>query len=412
MPTQNDPKPATDTQKHQILTKEIYKRGLELLKEKKHAENLLYHISEAVVAIDSESRINIINKAAEELMGIVEREAEGKKLEELLELYTEAGSKVAPSEFCFKPWDVSLANLTLGPENARKFIKLQSATITNPEGEDECIVTLTDITREKLLEKSKDEFISVTSHELRTPMTVIKSYLWMLQNGKGGNLTQKQKDYLIKAVGGVERMLSMINDTLNTSKIDQGRLQLKIERIHVAEILNDMIPDFRLKANEKGLELKVAVSADCEKVYADSGKFREMLTNLLGNAIKFTTNGWVKLDITKAGDSFIKFEIADTGKGIDPADIKRLFQKFGRIDNSYQTVAEAGGTGLGLYIVKSYVENMGGKIGVASEGLGKGSTFWFTLPSSYYEIPEALRETAVASLAVLDTQAISSICPM
>lgn len=396
-------------QKSQLLTKEIYKRGLELLKEKKHAENLLYHISEAVVAINKDGKVSIMNKAAEDLTGISSKEAEGKKLDELLEIFKDKDEKISSSDYCFKPYDVFLDNLMT---SSKKYVKLQSSTIENAEGENECVVTFTDVTKEKLLEKSKDEFISVASHELRTPMTVIKSYLWMLQNGKGGDLNQKQRNYLEKAAGGVERLLSMINDTLNTSKIDQGRIQLKIEQIDIKNVLDDLIPDFTIKASEKGLKLTSSVDDGIKHIYADLGKFREMLTNLLGNAVKFTNEGFVSLSVKKEGDSFVRFEISDTGKGIDGKDMEKLFQKFGRIDNSYQTVAEAGGTGLGLYIVKSYVEAMGGKIGVHSDGSGKGSQFWFTLPSEYYEIPENLREFTITSLASKTNLEVTTICPM
>jgi signal transduction histidine kinase len=397
---------------HQVLAQEIYKRSAELLEEKKHTENLLYNISEAVIAVDTESKINIINKAAEELINLTTDKAEGKSVDDVLTLINESGNKVTSTEYCFKAGDVILQNLVHELDGVLHYLKLQSTTIKNPRQEDECIITLTDVTRERMLEKSKDEFISTTSHELRTPMTIIKSYIWMLESDKYGELSPKQHEFLSKAQGGVQRMLSMINDTLNVSKIDQGKIQLKIEEIEIKEFIERISQDFELKAKEKGLTFKVDIDRDCHVVYSDKGKLEEMLTNLLGNSVKFTSVGEIRLAIIKEGSSFIKFEISDTGKGIDPANLKRLFQKFGRIDNSYQTVAEAGGTGLGLYIVKNIVENMGGSVGALSEGLGKGATFWFTLPSEYYEIPQNLRDSAILTLApVLETH-VTSICPV
>lgn len=397
---------------HQILAQEIYKRSAELLEEKKHTENLLYNINEAVIAVDAGSKINIINNAAEDLIGLSTEKAEGKSLDEVLVLVNESGTRIESKNFCFKPKDVIIQNLTHESGGIVRYLKLQSTTIINPRQEEECIITLTDVTREKLLEKSKDEFISIASHELRTPMTIIKSYLWMIDNAKYGQLNPKQHEYLSKAQGGVQRMLSMINDILNASKIDQGKVQLRIEEIEIREFMERIGQDFELKALEKGLGFKISVDKNCQVVYSDKGKLEEMLTNLLGNSVKFTSAGWVGLKVTKEGDSFVKFEVSDTGKGIEQENLKRLFHKFGRIDNSYQTVAEAGGTGLGLYIVKNIVENMGGSVGAWSEGIGKGAIFWFTLPSEYYEIPQNLRESAILTLApVLETH-VSSICPV
>ena len=411
--------PAPDSQKvfcndpqHQELAQQIYKRGLELVEEKKHTENLLYNISEAVVAVDKEYKIRLVNKTAEELLETVSQQAEGKDLGDLLKLTDDQEKQVTPEDYCFKSSDVTLQNMIFDSAKGRRYLKLQSTSIKNPQGEDECIITLTDITREKLLEKSKDEFISITSHELRTPMTIIKSYLWMLGNAKYGKLADKQLDYLVKAQGGVERMLNMINDTLSASKIDQNALQLKIEELDIKSILESINQDFGIKAQEKGLVFTSQVNENCRYVYTDRGKLQEMLINLLGNSIKFTSAGWIKLTVEKTADDFVRFKVSDSGKGIDPEDVKRLFHKFGRIDNSYQTVAESGGTGLGLYIVKNLVESMGGTVGAESAGLNKGSTFWFTLPGEYYKVPQHLRNNAVTSLApVLETN-VSTICPI
>jgi len=243
-------------------------------------------------------------------------------------------------------------------------------------------------------------------------MTIIKSYLWMLGNAKYGQLTEKQLDFLVKAQGGVERMLNMINDTLNASKIDQNALQLRIEELDIRSILESINQDFGIKAQEKGLVFTSQVGENCRYVYTDRGKLQEMLINLLGNSIKFTPTGWIKLTVEKTADEFIKFTVSDSGKGIDPEDVKRLFHKFGRIDNSYQTVAESGGTGLGLYIVKNLVESMGGTVGVESAGLNKGSTFWLTLPGEYYKVPQHLRENSVTSLAPVFETNVSTICPI
>lgn len=232
------------------------------------------------------------------------------------------------------------------------------------------------------LDKLKDEFISVTSHELRTPMTVIKSYLWLLENEKGGKLSDKQQTYVQKALKGTERMIALINDMLNISKIEQSSERLPTEKLNVKELIEEAVEDFRVKAFEKGLRVETALE-DCDQcAYANKQKLKEVLANLLGNAVKFTVSGKISVQLSKPSEKYIKIAVSDTGKGISKENISKLFLKFGRVENTFRTVAEAEGTGLGLYIVKKLIEGMGGEVGAYSDGENKGSTFWFILPRS------------------------------
>lgn len=232
----------------------------------------------------------------------------------------------------------------------------------------------------KALDKTKDEFISVASHELRTPMTAIKGYLWMLEN-KGGNLVDKQKNYLKRANNGVTRMLALINDMLDISRIEQGRILLERQATDLGPIITTVVDELTVPATDKNLKLTyVNPQENLPAVLADPNKTHEILVNLIGNAIKYTNRGSVEIKAgpDKTGE-YVRVAITDTGRGISPEDLPRLFKKFGRLDNSFVTAAEAEGTGLGLYITKSLVEQHGGQIGVESK-IRTGSTFWFTLP--------------------------------
>ncbi|MBN1162694.1 GAF domain-containing sensor histidine kinase [Patescibacteria group bacterium] len=229
------------------------------------------------------------------------------------------------------------------------------------------------------LDKAKDDFLSVASHELRTPMTIIKSYIWMLQSGKYGELNNNQKKYADTAMKSTDRLINLVNDMLNISRIEQGRMEFKIEALDFCENIRELIEGFRIQAEEKHIYIKIEKDCDETDVSADPTKLKEIITNLLGNALKFTNKGGIIIKLTDIGN-YIQTSIIDTGVGIGAQDIPVLFKKFGRLDNSYTKVAESGGTGLGLHIVKLYTELMGGNVGVYSEGKGKGSTFWFTLP--------------------------------
>ncbi len=235
----------------------------------------------------------------------------------------------------------------------------------------------------KELDKMKDEFISIASHELRTPMTSIKGHLWMLSQGKGGELNEKQQHYVQKARAGAERMINLINDMLSVSRIEQGKMEFDIQKLDIVKVAIDIIEEFEPQAKDKGIDLKLPGFKLVPYVLADEQKLRAVLTNLVGNALKFTEKGSVIINIKRSTEDkpSLRVEVIDTGPGISVEDQERLFKKFGRLETSFVTAAESGGTGLGLYISKKLVEAMNGKIGVESE-LGKGSTFWFTLPVS------------------------------
>ncbi|MFC1700222.1 sensor histidine kinase, partial [Patescibacteria group bacterium] len=246
----------------------------------------------------------------------------------------------------------------------------------------------------KVLNKMKDEFLTVASHELRTPMTIVKSYLWMLQKQKSGELGKKQMEYLNKAIKGTERMIALINDMLDISKFEQNKVSFTLRQIDICKVIDDVLTSFEIKSKKKGI--KLAFDEKCKDIFVDADleKIEDVVMNLIDNAIKFTDKGSVTVGVESEKDN-IKVWVKDTGSGVNPEDITKLFHKFGRIDESYTIASDTGGTGLGLYIVKLYIEGMGGKVGVDSEGKEKGSIFWFTLPKSTIKTGEESKQINV-----------------
>jgi two-component system sensor histidine kinase VicK len=363
------------------IAQELYKKNVELLVQRRRTEKLLYSVSEAIIAVDSNLNITLFNKAAGIMTGFKSHEAMGKNLTEILDLNQKSGIKLEIQNYCFKKINEEILGLNLKGKKREYFVNYSSSTIQYESGEKECLITLTDVTHEKKLEKTKDEFISVTSHELRTPMTIIKSYLWMVLAGKSGEVNEKQKEYLNKAMLATERMISLINDILNVAKLEQQKIIYNKDIIDINSFVKEIISDLKIKADEKNIYLKLETDDTRKYVISDSNKLREVFVNLIGNSLKFTREGGITVKLEESKEHIL-ISICDTGAGIDKDDQKRLFHKFGRLDSSYQTVAETGGTGFGLYIVKLYIEGMGGKIGAKSEGKGKGSTFWFLLPKA------------------------------
>lgn len=375
------------------FAEEIYKKNLELLEARRRAEQLLYGLAEAVFAVDDQYNITLFNNTLEKLLNKKLDEVINLPANQVIMLTKESGELVDIRELCFVEDEDKkrVDGLILKGATADYYVNVRSSIINPLQGKEECLVTMVDVTKEKQLEKAKDDFISITSHELRTPMTIIKSYLWMLGAGKGGNLTQKQVEYVQKAAKGTERMLALINDMLSISRMEQGRMEIKIEQLPLIDNVKDTFEDFEIKCKEKSLTCKLDIPQDLPLVYADKVKLNEIVINLMGNALKFTQQGSITLTAETLPDELVKISVVDTGKGIHPEDMKSLFHKFGRLNYSYQTVAESGGTGLGLYIVKLYVEHMGGQVGVSSRGENQGSTFWFTLPTKEMQ-PNKLQE--------------------
>ncbi len=247
--------------------------------------------------------------------------------------------------------------------------------------------------RLKQLDKMKDELVSVASHELRTPMTAIKSYLWMALNKEAPNLTTNMRRYLERAFISSERMIELVNDMLSASRLEGGRIELDLQAYDLVPIIGDVIDQMMPKAQEKNLDLIFEKpTIDVPLGYIDEARFREIMFNLVGNSVKYTNEGSVKVAVsvnTKPSEdeesaisnrNYIWITISDTGRGIPAEDMPRLFKKFSKLEQgSFAKTAETGGTGLGLYITKGLVELHGGRIWVHSTGDNQGSVFTFSV---------------------------------
>lgn len=236
----------------------------------------------------------------------------------------------------------------------------------------------------KVLDRLKDEFVSLASHELRTPMTAIKSYLWLFLEDNKQMLGEKQKMYIERAYVSTDRLITLVNDMLNVSRIESGRLIINRKPMNmtqlVAEVVNEITPTAK---EQKKQVIFLQPSVDIPFVDADPDKIKQVLLNLVGNSVKFSPEG-TKIEIlTQLKDDAIITSIKDLGKGISKEDMPKLFKKFGIIGNTTMLPHGAQSTGLGLYISKSIIELHSGRIWVESDGVDKGATFSFSLPLSH-----------------------------
>ena len=226
------------------------------------------------------------------------------------------------------------------------------------------------------LDQLKSQFLDNVSHELRTPLTHIKGFVDNLLDGVGGKISEKQKDYLVRVEGNCNRLIRLINDLLNLSRIESGKISLQLEPILLYPILADAVAAMQALANQKDIQIDIDCASNLIAT-VDTDKMKQILTNLLDNAVKYSEKGGhIQLSTVVLSAFEIQVCIEDTGRGIPDTDVNLIFERFHRVIN--RNSSPTGGIGLGLPIVKNLVELHGGKIWAESQ-LGKGSRFYITL---------------------------------
>lgn len=232
--------------------------------------------------------------------------------------------------------------------------------------------------RLKELDTAKSEFISIASHQLRTPLTAIRGYISLVLEGSYGKVTPSVQEVLNKVYLVNNRMGQLVEDLLSISRIESGRVQYNFTETQIEPIVADIVDMFVLMAKTRGLSLKIKLpKKSLPKLRLDTNKIREVISNLIDNALKYTKEGGVTVSV-EAVPNMVVIKVADTGIGIDPQGADRLFEKFTRSSETMKL--DVSGTGLGLYVGKNFVEAHGGLLTVESAGPGKGSCFIIKLP--------------------------------
>ena len=230
----------------------------------------------------------------------------------------------------------------------------------------------------KQLDAAKSEFISIASHQLRTPLTVIKGYISMMMEGSFGELTGPEKESLDKVYESNERLIQLVENLLNISRIESGRLQFQYEVMRIEEIIDSVLEELAENIKKKGLRLNYKKPAKpLPKIKIDDEKIRQVIMNLVDNAVKYTKKGTITISLKKDGAN-IQFCISDSGMGIRKTDMSNLFKKFSRGQGT--SIIHTEGTGLGLYVAREMINAHKGQIWAESEGEGRGSRFCFELP--------------------------------
>ncbi len=229
----------------------------------------------------------------------------------------------------------------------------------------------------KVLDRAKSEFISLASHQLRTPLTAIRGYVSMILEGSYGKLSKTASKPLNNVLGSSERLIRIVNDLLNISKIELGKMELNKASANIEELITTCYEEMKPTAEKKGLEIIWQKSKSrLPEIEIDKLKIGQVISNLIDNAIKYTQRGKIEIKAEKT-DSIIRVSIKDTGEGLTKDEIRMVFEGFTRGAAGIAYWIE--GAGLGLYIAKKYIDLHNGKIWVESEGKGKGSAFYIEL---------------------------------
>jgi PAS domain S-box-containing protein len=370
------------------------------------SQAILESIADGVIVNDVYGRILLLNATAERIVGVQGSTVLGQDVRTVFDAFILDGREKALAAMDSLTAGLFTSPTDSGPQIIETILKLEmgnrvvnarlAPVITRGEELLGVVTVFRDITREVEADRAKSEFVSNVSHELRTPMTSIKGYSDLLHASTVGEVNEEQKRFLSIIKSNADRLTILINDLLDISRTEAGRIELEFKPLQMGEIVLEVANSFRGQMESKGLEFLVDIPDNLGKVRGDRGRLTQILTNLIANAYHYTPAGSIRVSLSQMDDT-LKVDVADTGIGIAPSDQGRIFDRFYRGDNS--VVQETTGTGLGLSIAKMFVEMHGGRVWVESES-GKGSTFTFVLPTIEEPVEATLTLPAVPLPAI------------
>lgn len=337
---------------------------------------IISNFTDGLLVFDEQKRLSLINPQAEKFLGIKSKKVIGQTISAMSRM---SGLKGL----------VKLLGKEINPifrkelEVKDDLILEVSVLVISREEQIENLVVLHNITREKLVERMKTEFVSITAHQLRTPLSAIKWTLKMLLDEDLGKITEEQKEFIEKTYQSNERMISLINDLLNVTRIEEGRYVYNPVLSNITKLVESLIDQYKDEISIKNINLEFKKpKKQLPKVLIDVEKINLAVQNLLDNAIQYNKlGGSIKISL-KSNKKEIEFSIEDSGVGIPKKQEKRIFTKFFRAANVMRM--DTRGSGLGLFIVKNIIEAHKGRIWFKSKE-GKGTIFHFTLPVAIYK---------------------------
>lgn len=350
--------------------------------ERAKAEAILQSIGDGVFAVDLNYKVILMNSVAEQLSGFSFGEALGKYYRDIFQFHQEKNPDspypLFVEEVIHAGTVKKLSNHTILVKRDQTKIPISdsAAPIKDSKGNIfGCIVVVRDASREREVERTKDEFISIAAHQLRTPLGSMRWIIEMLLTYK--ETPQKVRDKIDLINKSNNRMIILVNDLLNVSRIDQGKVQNEPHLTDICQIIKAAAAEIDAEAQSKKVAIDLRLDNTIPKIIIDPKRFRDVIQNLLSNSVKYNRVGGKAVVATMLVANYIRISIADDGIGIPKEDQEHVFSKFYRAANAAKS--DTTGSGLGLFLVKSYVEEWGGTVRFQSAE-GKGTTFYLELP--------------------------------
>ncbi|GGD16728.1 two-component system histidine kinase PnpS [Pontibacillus salipaludis] len=358
-----------------VLARNLQEMTMHQEMQKDRLEAVINNMGNGLMLIDEKGYVNLVNRAFLEHFG-------GQEQQYLGRVYYEAVAEVEIHKSVkevFMTEDKVRHSFILPLQIERRFLEVLGAPIFNEANQWKGVVLVFhDITELKNLEQMRKDFVANVSHELKTPITSIRGFSETLLDGAMSDEGLREQ-FITIILNESERLQSLIHDLLELSKLEKEEFTLNIEHISVPSLVKDIIPIVEQQANQKGIELEQTIDTE-GYIDGDSARLKQVVINLVTNAINYTPNGGtIKLDLKNQQDSFM-ISVTDSGIGIPKEDVPRIFERFYRVDKARSR--NSGGTGLGLAIVKHIVEAHDGNIEVESE-YQKGTAFHITLPKKF-----------------------------
>lgn len=342
----------------------------EITEQKNRAQTILNSMDDCLIAVDREGYITMVNPVIETMFGVTRAECVGKKILEVIRNY-DLDHILNRVQVCQKPLTREIK--VLAPE--LRIFRLH-ITPLHGSGQGGAVVFLRDITERRNMEQMRSEFVANVSHELRTPLTSIHGFVETLLES-GTDDPEMTRHFLEIIADETTRLAKLVEELLDLSRIEERRVVYRWQRVKIDELLDRALAVCGTYAEEKQVAIKANLSPRLPPLYGDPDMLAQVLINLMENAIKHTPpRGSVTISTSLYGDEF-RLDVADTGAGIPPDSLPRIFERFYRVEKARSR--EMGGTGLGLAIVKHIIKGHGGRIEVKS-AVGKGTTFSIFLP--------------------------------
>jgi len=377
------------------ILEDVEEEKIKVSHERDKIDAILYSIGDAVFVVNKNLRITMINQIAVDMAACSIDQCINQSYYEHLKFVHEKDGKLNDKfiKDAIKTGEVQeMANHTLliSSDGKKTPVADSAAPLKDKDGKViGCVVVFRDVTHERQIDQAKTEFVSLASHQLRTPLSTINWYAEMLLAGDAGKITEDQKKYLDEIYKGNQRMVGLVNALLNVSRLELGTFTIEPEMANIIDIAKSVLNEQKQNIKKKQLVINETYDVTLPKMSIDTKLTRIIFQNLISNAVKYTPEkGKISIKIEKLNEDVL-IQVADTGMGIPKLQQKKIFEKLFRADNVRETDTE--GTGLGLYIIKSILDNTGGKVWFESVEK-KGTSFSATIPLSGMQSKKGTKE--------------------